>query len=1039
MTLADISIRRPVFAWMLMFGLMFFGFISFQRMGVSQLPDVDYPVLSIQVTWEGAAPEVMETDVVDVIEDSITSVQGVRDISSSIRQGSATVTLELELGRDIDVAVQDVQAKLSQAQLRLPKDIDPPIITKVNPEDQPIVWIAVTGEIPMRDLMEYVQNSLKDRFTTINGVGEVFLGGFRERNLRIWVDEKKLEAYQLTANDVVKSVEAGHSEIPAGRIETGRQEFNVRSMGEAATPEEFDNILIDSRAGKPVYRPIYIKDVATVEDGLDDVRRISHFNNKTCVAMGMRKQRGTNEIEVAKRILSRLKEVKKDVPKGIDVDLVLNRTKFSEDSVKELKFTLILSALVTSAVCWIFLGSISATVNILLAIPTSILGAFIVIYFLGFTLNTFTLMGLSLAIGIVVDDAIMVLENIVRHREKGFTRVEGARAGARQITFAATATTLAVIAIFLPVAFMSGIIGRFFYQYGITIAVAVAFSLLEALTLTPMRCSQFLSIGKRQTAFGIGVDKSFAALSRWYRRSLETALQHKWIVLLSAITFFALSLSLLFFLRKEFVPSQDQSMLFCRLQTPEGSSIEFTENRFKEAEKFILSRPEVSRYFSAIGGFTGGEVNSGILFVVLKEPKDRPVSPPYKRRPAQKDIMPVFRKELNKIPDLKVIIQDLSMSGFSAQRGFPIELSLVGPDWKKLADVSKDVQNKMKESGLMTDVDSNYQESVSEIRVHPDRQAANDRGVSVQDIGQTINSLVAGERVGKFTHAGRRYDVRIRLIPSQRGQTSDIEKLWVWNNQGEMVQLKEVIKIDEQKTPLTITRRNRERTISIFANVAPGKSQSDATAYISKSLKSVLPEGYRVVFSGSSQTFQESFQSLFIVMWLGILIAYMVLASQFNSFIDPITVLLALPFSVSGAFIALKLSDQSLNIYSFIGLILLMGIVKKNSIMLVDFTNQMRAQGKNPREALLEACPMRLRPILMTSLATIAAAIPPALALGSGSEVLKPMATAVIGGVIISTFFTLFVVPCFYSLMVRLERKKFDVVLAEKTEELPPG
>lgn len=1025
MTLADVSIRRPVFAWMLMLGLMLFGFISFQRMGVSQLPDVDFPVVSVSLSWEGAAPEVMESDVVDIVEENLTTIQGVRDISSSVRQGQASVTVELELGRDVDVAVQEIQAKLSQAQRRLPDDIDPPIVTKSNPEDQPIMWITVTGDVPLRDLMDFVQNHLKDRFSTISGVGEVFLGGFLERNLRVWIDSKKLEEYQLTVQDIINAIDEGHAEIPAGRIETPEKEFNVRSMGEALTPEEFGNIVIFRRSGQPIFKPIYIKDVATVEDGLADVRRISRTGGKQAVGMGMRKQRGVNEIDVAKKIRQRLEEVKKEVPQGINLNINIDRTRFSEASVKELKFTLILSAIVTSIVCWLFLGSISATVNILLAIPTSILGTFIFIYFLGYTLNTFTLMGLSLAIGIVVDDAIMVLENIVRYRENGSARVAAAQEGARQITFAATATTIAIVAIFLPVAFMSGIIGKFFAQYAITITIAVALSLLEALTLTPMRCSQFLEIGERHSKLGQWVDREFQRLAVNYKNALVFVLGKRKIAVFSATLFFVASLGIAVFLKKEFVPSQDQSMFLCRLQTPAGSSIEFTDQRFREAEKFVSARPEVNRYFCAIGGFGGGESNSGIFFVSLKDPRDRPVLTPFKRRPSQKDLMTFFRKELNKIPDLKASIQDLSIGGFSAQRGFPIEMTILGHNWDKLAELSEEMQKKMSESGAMVDVDSNYFADVPEVRVYPDRIKANERGVSIDAVGQTVNALIAGERVAKYTKDGRRYDVRVRLIPSQRSKQEDINSLWVWNNRGEMVQLKDVITIGEKKTPLTITRRNRERAVTVYANVAPGKSQSDAIAEANRIAKETLPENYHAVFSGSTQTYKESFSSLSFVLWLGILVAYMVLASQFNSYIDPLTILVALPFSVTGAFIALFLAGQSLNIYSIIGIILLMGIVKKNSIMLVDFTNQMRAEGKSVHEALLGACPIRLRPILMTSFATIAAAIPPALALGSGSEILRPMAVTVIGGVIVSTFFTLFVIPCVYSLMVRFEHRKF--------------
>ncbi|MBI4313982.1 MAG: efflux RND transporter permease subunit, partial [Candidatus Omnitrophica bacterium] len=478
MSLSDISIKKPVFSWMLMSAMILFGIISFKGMGVSQMPDVDFPVITVQLTLEGAAPEVMETDVVDIAEDAITSIQGIRDISSSARQGSATITIEFDLERDIDVALQEVQTKIAQAQLRLPRELDPPVIIKVNPQDQPIMWIGVSGEVPLRDLMGYVQDHLKDKFQTVSGVGEVFLGGFLERNLRVWVDAEKLAAYQMTVQDVIDAIQREHSELPAGRIETPQKEYNVRALGEALSVEEFGKLVIARRGNEAVYKPIYLSDVAAVEDGLADVRRMSRVMGKTAVGMGIRKQRGANEVAVAHRVLERLEEVKKTLPKGITLGVNFNRTKFIEESIRELNFTLLLSGLQTSLVCWFFLGSWSATFNILLAIPTSILGTFVVLKFFGFTLNTFTLLGLSLAIGIVVDDAIMVLENIVRFRERGIEQVEAARLGAWQITPAATAATLAIIAIFMPVAFMSGIIGKFFFEFGDTISIAVARALL---------------------------------------------------------------------------------------------------------------------------------------------------------------------------------------------------------------------------------------------------------------------------------------------------------------------------------------------------------------------------------------------------------------------------------------------------------------------------------------------------------------------------------------------------------------------------------
>ncbi len=1023
MTLSDLSIKRPVFAWMVMTALIVFGVICYKNLGISQLPDVEVPTIAVNVTWSGAAPEVMESNVVDVIEGAVLSVQGIKNVTSAVRNGSASITIELELGRDPDVAVQEVQSKISQAQRLLPKDIDPPIISKVNPAQQPIVWLTLSGDkATPRQLMEYVQDHLQDKFSPVRGVGQVNLGGFVAPNLRLWIDRDKLLANELTVADVIRAIESEHSEIPAGRIETKDKEQVVRAMGEVKTAKDFENIVIAKRNGGPNYKPIFLKDIGSVEDGLDDVRRLSRSNGITAIGLGIQKQIGSNEVEVGRGVMKKLEEVRKELPKDLKLDVVINRTKFIEESIHELMFTLFLSALVTSLVCWIFLGSWTATLNILLAIPTSIIGTFIVINFLGFTLNTFTVLGLSLAIGIVVDDSIMVLENIVRYREQGKGRVEAAVMGARQITFAALAATLSIIAIFLPVAFMSGMIGKFFYQFGVTISVAVALSLLEALMLTPMRCSQFLQVKERMSRFGHAVDQTFHLLSDNYRSTLRWTLEHRWSVLISSVII-SVVVAVFFggHLRKEFVPPQDQSQFLCSLKTPPGSSIEFTNERFKQAEKFVMSRPEVNRYFAFIGGFQGGQVNEGRIFVSLKSPKDRPVAEGNKKPLNQTELIALFRKELNKISGLKAFIQDLSLSGFSAQRGFPIEMTVQGPDWEKLHQFSEEISKKMSQTSTLVDVDTDYDEGAMEIQVIPNREKVAQYGVSVEDINNVITATIGSLKVSQYTHNDKRYDVKVRLIPGQRERPDDILNLVVWNNRGELVSLKELVEIKEKPTAVTITRRNRERSINISANYAPGTSQSVAMQEAISIAKSILPEGYTAIFTGSSQAARESNSGILFIFLLGIGVAYMVLASQFNSYVHPISVLMALPFSVTGGLLALWLAGQSLNVYSMIGIVLLMGIVKKNSILLVDFTNYTREQGKGIKEALIEACPIRLRPILMTSCATIAAAIPPALAIGPGAEVRIPMSVAVIGGVIVSTFFTLFVVPCVYSLLTRFE------------------
>jgi HAE1 family hydrophobic/amphiphilic exporter-1 len=1020
--LSDVSIRNPVFAWMLMFGLMFFGWIGFSRMGVSLMPDVDFPVLSISLSWEGAAPEIMETEIVDIVEDAMTSVEGVREISSSSRQGSASVTVEFELSRDIDVALQEVQAKLAQAVHHLPRDMDPPTVNKSNPEDQPILWLAVSGERPIKEMMVFVEDRLKQQFQTIPGVGEVFLGGLAARNLRVWLDARRMESLQITAEDVLGAIQREHSEIPAGRIETAAREFNVRTLGEFRSAEEFGGLLITQRGGQPIHVPIQLKEIARIEDGLEDLRRIARVNGERAVGLGIRKQRGANSVAVARQVLERLEAVRKTLPEGMKLGVNFDTTRFIKDAVHELTFNLILSAILTSFVCWLFLGTWSSTVNILMAIPTSILGTFIVAYFMGFTLNSFSMLGLTLAIGIVVDDAIMVLENIVRHRELGQDRVAASSLGAREISFAALASTIAILAIFIPVVFMKGIVGKFFFQFGVTISAAVMLSLLEALTLTPMRTSQFMESGQRVGRVTLAADASFRWLAERYRRLLAACLERRWRVLGAASLFFGLSVLSVTKLRKEFTPSQDQSMFMVRIKTPVGSAIDYTDAKFQEVGRWLTSQASIDRYFGSVGGMGGGDVSSGMMFVTMKPPEKRPRGADG-RRVTQASMMKLVRSELKKIEGVSAVPVDLSQGGFGSGRGMPIEFSLRGPDWEKLIELSKGLMKRLEATGLMVDIDTDYRTGMPEVRIFPDRAKAYARGVSVESVGTAINAMVGGVRAGYFTEGGRRYDVRVRAETPYRLKAEDIGRFFVRNNRGEMIRLSEVTRVEERSTLSVIMRKDRERAVGIFANVAPGKSQSDALAAIERISKETLPEGYHSVFSGSAKTFKESFQSLLFALLLGIVVAYMVLASQFNSFVHPFTVLLALPFSVSGAFLALLLTGTSLNLYSMIGLILLMGIVKKNSILLVDFTNQRRAEGLEVKPALLEACPVRLRPILMTSISTIAAAVPPALAIGPGAETRIPMAVVVIGGVLVSTLLTLFVVPCAYSLLSRIERR----------------
>jgi len=1018
MNLTEICVKKPVLAWMLMAATIVFGLVAASRIGISQFPDVDFPNISVSVVWEGAAPEVVENDIVEPLEEALVQVEGLRTITSSSRMGSANITIELELSRNVDLALQDVQTKVSQAARILPRDIDPPVISKSNPEDQPIMMVSMGGPYPARVISDYIQYGLKEKIQTIPGVGEITMMGVQTRNVRVWLDAAQLDEKGLTVSDVIQALQREHIELPAGRLETSGREVNVRVLGEALDLDTFRHIVIREINGAP----IYLSDVGMVEDGFEDVRRMARLDGVPAQAIGIKKQRGANAVSVAQAAKEAIAEYQKTLPEGMRTSVVSDSTTFIKDSVKEIQLELFLSVVLTALVCWMFLGSLSSTLNVILAIPMSLMGTVAIIYFLGFTFNTFTLLGLALAVGIVVDDAIMVMENIFRHRESGKGLVAAAMEGTHEIAFAALAATLAVVAIFVPVIFIKGIIGRFFLQFGITLCLAVLLSYVEAVTLAPARCSQFLKTTREgRSRVGLLVDRSFRWLERTYGKVLRVGLRKSGLVLILAAVLFVVSLVVMTRMPSEFVPSQDLSRLMVRITTAVGSDLTEADKLIQKCEAIVAPKPEVSQIFAFIGGY-GGQVNGGNLFVSLVPPKERKLT--------QAQLSNNVRRELNAIPGIRAVLQDLSQQGLTAQRGFPVEFSVRGSDWDKLVSVSQDVMARLRESGLVVDLDTDYQLGMPELRVSPDRAMAADVGVSIDDVATSLNALVGGLRVGKYSSGGRRIDVRLKLMASQRSRPEDIARLQVRTRTGQLVPLSSLVTTVERPALQAITRRDRERAISLYANVAPGHSQNEAVAFV-EAMGKDLPVGNRIVLGGASVAFRESMGSLLFAMIMGIAIAYMILASQFNSFKHPVTIITILPLAIAGGTFALLLTGRSLNVFSMIGLLLLMGIVKKNSIILVDYANNFRNQGFSARESMEKAGPIRLRPILMTAVATLMAAIPPALGLGSGSEIRTPMAIAVIGGLVLSTVLSLVVVPAFYVVTDKMGRKK----KAEKTKK----
>ena len=1003
MQLSELSIQRPVFAWILMFGLIFFGVLSFSQLGINANPDVDFPSIRVSYTYEGATPEVIEKDVIEPVESVLVSMEGIRNLTAYADRGTASIQIEFEIDQDIDFALQEVQTLLGRAQRQLPDAIEPPVVTKSNAADEPVLYANLrTTTLSDLELMILFRDVIRDRLSTVEGVAEIRAFGYHEPMLRIDLDAKKLNRYQLTANDVVQSIQREHQELPAGRLEYKDSEKTMRIMGEAGKVEEFQNIPISRRGGAPNFNPIRIKDVADVYQGVENLRRISRLDGDKALGMAIQKQRGVNTVATAERVKERMEEINQELPEGTRLGVNFDRSQFIKASVDELVFTLFLSALFTSLVCWLFLGSWSATINILLAIPTAILGTFIFVYFFNFTLNTFSLLALALAIGVVVDDAIIMLENIVRYRQKGYDKINAAFKGSREITFAVIATTLALVSIFVPIVLLPGLEGKFFFEFAITMAVAVSLSSLEALTLAPMRCSQFLKIEKRSTVFGQKFEAFIDQLTLRYQRWLEKSLKQPKKNLLIAFVIFLVTLSSLAFLPTEFAPAQDRGALFVIFIAPEGKSLAYTQRKIAEFEKIVAEHPAVERQYTAVGGFgQGGQSNRGNGVIILKD----------ERELSQFDVAKDLREQIKSIEGIRIFIRDRTGGVFGSRRGNPLEFLIVGPDPKKQLELYHELSKAMEQSSLITGVRSDDALTLPEVHIIPNRERAKQSGVEISEIAQVVNATFGGIAASQYTKNARRFDIWVQLKESDRQKAEDIGSILVRNNRGELLPLSQVVDVVTTTGPQELYRENRIRGVRVDGDLTQGTRQGEAVREVKSLAEKILPSGYSIRFE---ETPDQKLIDIGIILLLGLVIAYMVLAIQFNSFFDPMIIFLAIPFGLSGSLIGLVLGGQSLNVYSVIGILLTMGIVKKNSILLIEFTNQLRDQGKSLYESLLEAGPIRLRPILMTTTATLAAAIPPALALGPGSETRIPMALTVIGGISLSTLVTLIIVPCAY-------------------------
>ena len=1017
MWLAETSVKRPVSATMMMLALVVFGIVSYPEIGVDLFPKVDFPLVTIRTELKGASPEVMDIDITDKIEEAVNTINGVKSITSTSRLGISYITVEFELERDIDQAVQDVREKIGIVRRKLPDDIDEPIVEKVDPDATAVLWLNLAGEKSIRELSTYADEVLREQLQRINGVGAVNMGGLRLRQIRIWLDADKMRAYAVAPGDIVQALRKENVELPGGRIESGTKEYTVKIKGEFPDVREFNDLIVSYRQGAP----IRLRDLGRAEDGMEDKRSIARFNGVLAVGMGIQKQSGTNTVEVVNRVKAEVEKIRRTLPPGMSLNIAFDQSKFILNSINEVQHHLLYGSFFAVLAVFLFLRNLRTTIISAMALPISIISTFALIRFFDFTFNNMTMLALTLSVGLLIDDAIIVIENIYRNVEEGMSPREAATFATNEIGLAVTATTFAIVAIFLPVAFMKGIIGRFFLQFALTVVFAVLVSLLVSFTLTPMMASIFLKGGharKKEPSWtrtllapvfllGDALEWAYGRVENAYRTILGVSLRWRKTALLTAVAVFATSLYITKFLGKEFVPPEDQSQFIVRAETPIDYSLDQAAELLLKAETAVREIPEVRTIYFIQG--LGGDITRSRMFTLL--------APKAERNRSQEQIMADVRRKLNQIPGIKGSAENVAMIG-RGQRTVPIQYSIRGPDLASLQKYSQQIVDEFSKLPGIVDVDTSLETGKPEIRVFIDREKAADLGVDAATIAEAINVLISGEvDVTKFKDEsrGRRYDVRVRLNEEDRKSPNDLGKIYVRSRDGRLIELASVVKIQEGGGPSVINRVDRQRAITVFAGLE-NKPMGQAVEELNDIAARVLPPDYLPKYKGMAETMSESFGYLLFALVLGIIMAYMILAAQFESFIHPFTVLLSMPLSFIGAFGALLLFGKTINIYSFIGLILLMGLVKKNAILLVDYTNTLRERGMPRREALLQAGPVRLRPILMTTFAMVFGMLPVAVGLGEGAETRSPMGIGVIGGLLTSLFLTLVIVPAAYDL-----------------------
>ena len=1019
MTLPEICIRRPVFATVLSVLVILVGLISFSRLSVREYPRIDEPVVTVETRYVGASAEVVESQITKILEDSLAGIEGVDVMTSTSRSETSQITVRFRLSRDPDSAAADVRDKVARVRAKLPQAVDEPVIAKVEADSFPIMWLAIAApNMTQIEVSDYVTRYMKPRLSTLPGAADVRIFGERKITMRIWLDSAKLAGYRLTPADVEDALRRQNVEIPAGRIESEKREFSVLSQTDLSTPEQFEAIVVRDVAGYPVR----VRDIGRVEVAPLDERVVTRYMGTTAVTMGVIKQAVANPLDLSKAVRKEIAQINASL-KGMKIEVVYDSSVFIDESIKGVFHTIVEAILLVALVIFLFLRNFRATLIPLVTIPVSLIGAFTFMYIMGFSVNTLTLLAMVLAIGLVVDDSIVVLENIYRHLEAGMSRLAAAMLGAREIAFAVIAMTITLAAVFAPLSFQTGRTGRLFIEFALALAGAVLVSGFVALTLSPMMCSKLLKHETKHSRIYEVTERWFVALIARYKGALDWALHHRIWVVLVAVLIGSSSIVLGLVLRQELSPTEDRGVIFGFVSAPEGSTVRYTAENLKKLEDIYRGVPE-AQAFNALAGFP--TVADGIAIGRLKPWGERT----RKQQEITTSLMPKFQA----IPGVRAFPTNPPSLGQSP-RSRPVEFVIMTQApfevLQKYVDVM--IAEASQNPGLQN-IDSDLRLDKPELKVTVNREKISDVGASVEVVGRTLETMLGGRQVTRFKKDGEQYDVIVQVAERERRSPTDISDIYVRGKGNEMVQLSNLVVVRESVSPKNLNHFNRIRAATVTATLAPGYALGDALTFMQDTAKRVLPVTVQTDLNGLSREFRDSSTEIYFVFLLALAFIFLVLAAQFESFIDPFIIMLTVPLAVTGALLALWLVGGTLSIYSKIGLVTLVGLITKHGILIVEFANQIQAQGKSVIDAVEEAAVLRLRPILMTTGAMVLGAVPLAIASGAGAESRQQIGWVIVGGMMLGTFLTLFVVPTAYTLLARTH-KTFQERLEEDRAE----